>query len=101
MNSEDDTCHKVLTLREGAWFGDYQIMLNTMSDWDLVAGYDSESNLKTSRPLAMPANNIMVYELDSDKLKKFLDEYPDFRSFVITRSMARRAYLAKIKKETE
>lgn len=29
---------KSVTFRSGAWFGDYQIMLNTPADWDLVAG---------------------------------------------------------------
>ena len=35
--------HKVVTLQEGAWFGDYQVMLNIVSSWDLVAGGDEES----------------------------------------------------------
>ena len=33
---------KVVTLKMGGWFGDYQILLDLPSSWDLEAGNDKE-----------------------------------------------------------
>ena len=76
-------------------------MLNITSDWDLVAGGDIESFSKNSRPQAMPDNNIMVYMIDSELFHTFLNDYPTYRSFLVTRSLARRTYLFKVISEAE
>lgn len=89
---------KVVTLKKGSWFGDYQIMLNTRSTWDLEAGDDSEFNGR-KRPKAMPSNHVMVYSITAEKLKKILDKYPTFRSHVVTRSVLRRSHYRKMMNE--
>ena len=61
-----------MTIKKGAWFGDYQIMLNVLSSWDLVAGSDEEFNTN-KRPRNVPINEIMVYTLDGELFKNILD----------------------------
>ena len=69
---------KVVSLRSGAWFGDYQIMLGQASKWDLEAGGDHElKNVK--KPLGMPPNHVMIYKLDAELLKKTCNFYPNYR----------------------
>ena len=50
---------KVVTFKKGAWFGDYQIMLNTRSDWELEAGEDADR--KSNKGFSIPRDHIMVY----------------------------------------
>lgn len=49
----------------------------------------------------MPDDNIMVYMINSELFHTFLNEYPAYRSFVVTRSLARRTYLFKVISENE
>ena len=53
---------KLVTLKKGSWYGDYQIMLDQNSTWDLEAGNDGEWNPK-SRPVGMPHNHILAYTI--------------------------------------
>ena len=34
---EEEVKVSVVELKEGSWFGDYQILLNMKSNWDLIA----------------------------------------------------------------
>ena len=49
----------------------------------------------------MPANHIMVYLIQADRFRKLCDEYPQFRSYAITRAQARRSYFIKVAKEAQ
>lgn len=81
----------VATLKKGSWFGDYQIMVNVPSSWDLMAGGDHEFD-NTKKPKGMPKEHILVYTVHKDSLRKIMDRYPNFRSFLITRALTRRTY---------
>ena len=85
---------KIVSLRSGSWFGDYQIMLGQASNWDLEAGGDHElKNVK--KPLGMPPNHVMIYKLDAEILKKTCNWYPRFRQHLVTRSLLRRQSFIK------
>ena len=86
---EDPIRLKVVTLKKGSWFGDYQIMLDMPSYWDLVGGADNERSNK-KKPVGLPLDNIMVYKLEASFLRNILNEYPTFRSFIVNRSVLRK-----------
>ena len=85
-----------MKLKKGSWFGDYQILTNTPSEWDLIAGGDHEFNI-SKRPKGMERETILCYEIATEVLLDILDRYPEFRSFMLTRSLVRRSYFNKIK----
>jgi len=92
--------YKVVTLIQGAWIGDYQVMLDIDSSWDVQAGGDKElSNVSKKSQSSLPANMLMVYMIYGDIFRAICDEYPAFRSFIITRSQSRRSYLIKVSEE--
>jgi signal-transduction protein with cAMP-binding, CBS, and nucleotidyltransferase domain len=90
--------HKCITLKKGSWFGDYQILVGVPSEWDLVAGGDSEFNI-SKKPKGMPRDHILIYKIPSARLITILDKYPLFRSFIVTRSLIRRSYFMKVKND--
>ena len=62
---------------------------------ELVAG--SARDLKKKRSSSdISQSETMVYMLDGGFLKDLLNQYPRYRSFIITRSMVRRSYFKKI-----
>ena len=63
---------KVVTLKIGGWFGDYQILLDLPSTWDLEAGGDKEFNPK-HRIKNIPPNHIMVYMIESERFKDIIN----------------------------
>ena len=90
---------KVTTLKKGSWFGDYQIMVNVESSWDLEAGGDHEFD-KSKKPKGVAPDHILVYTIRAERLRKILNRDPVFRSFVITRSVTRRAYFTKLMEDS-
>lgn len=99
MDVHDETYRvNVATLKKGSWFGDYQIMVGVPSTWDLIAGGDHEFD-NTKKPKGMPSEHILVYTIKRDTLRRVLDRYPAFRSFVITRALTRRTYFTKMHEE--
>lgn len=78
----------------GAWFGDYQILLDVDSSWDLVAGSDKELKAK-HRVLGMPPDTIMTYMLERETFLSIIHQYPSIRSFIVTRALVRRAHFLK------
>jgi hypothetical protein len=50
---------KACTLPKGSWYGDYQILLNVTSNWDIEAGLDMKGKASNS----LPADMMQVYEL--------------------------------------
>ena len=91
---QDTIRFKVMTLKKGSWFGDYNIMLNLPSNWDLVGGGDNERSNK-KKPIGLPLDNIMVYTLEASFLRDILNEYPTFRAFIVNRSVLRKQYFLK------
>ena len=91
---------KVVTLKIGGWFGDYQIMLDLPSTWDLEAGSDKEFKNKHKINF-MPPDHIMVYKIEADRFKRIIDQHPAMRSMVVTRSLFRRAYFMKTFKDNK
>ena len=90
--------HKCVTLKKGSWFGDYQILTHVPCDWDVIAGGDQEFNT-SKKPKGMPRDHILCYHITRDRFKAILDQYPEFRSFVLTRSLVRRSYFNKVKSD--
>ena len=41
LDNGDKLRQKVVTLKEGSWFGDYQILLNVKSSWQMEASRES------------------------------------------------------------
>ena len=57
---------EAVTLKGGSWFGDYQVMLNVKTDWDLVAGEHSEGK-EHKRLRGIPSNHfVMTYQLPAN-----------------------------------
>ena len=88
--------HKCITLKKGSWYGEYEIMTQMPSQWDLVVGGDDEINI-SKKPKGMPSDHILCYNIQKDRFMDILDEYPKFRSFILLRSVERRSYFNKVK----
>ena len=86
---------KTITLKKGSWFGDFQIMLDKATTWDVQAGSDYEWN-SHNRPLGMPHEHILTYVIDAEKFIKLANRYPKFRSHIVTRSVLRRSYFKRM-----
>ena len=86
---------KVVTLSSGSWFGDYQILLKISSFWEVEVG--RSANDEQVRGLATYQSQLL--EIDADKFRELIDQYPQFRSVVVTRANYRRTYWQKIYEE--
>lgn len=62
-------------------------MMGAISTWSLVAGKKKKSELDV-----VDGNKIKVMNIEADKFRRYIDEYPDFRRFIVLRSTVRRAY---------
>ena len=82
---------KAVTLPKGSWFGDYQILLNLTTNWDIEAGINSSKRGQNN----LPADMMQVYELPADDFRNISDQYPEIRKFILIRSLVRRAYFKK------
>ena len=72
-------------------------MFNTPSLVDLIARRVKDIEEASIKDIqSMPDNYIMVYMIQVDCLRMFCDEYPEFRSFLITRTLARRLFFIKL-----
>lgn len=69
-------------------------MLDQNSTWDLVAGNDKEYEEK-NRTVGLPPNTIMTYMLEKEIFLDIINQYPRIRSFLVTRSLVRRAHFIK------
>jgi len=72
-----------IRIPERSWFGDYQVLMDVPSTWCMVAG---------KKKGAENSNMIKVMNIDAEIFRGYINEYPDFRRFVILRSTVRRAY---------
>lgn len=75
-----------IKLPQRSWFGDYQVMMGTHSTWAMIAGH------KKGPADPVEGNRMKVMNIDGEMFKRYVDEYPDFRRFIILRSTVRRAY---------
>lgn len=62
-------------------------MMGTHSTWSMIAG-----KKKGDGANQVDGNRMKVMNIDGDMFKRYIDEYPDFRRFIILRSTVRRAY---------
>ena len=85
---------KAVTLKGGSWFGDYQVLLNVKTDWDMIAGTHTPGK-EHLRARGLPLNHIMTYQLGAEFFRKAVDDYPTLRSLLIARSLFRRSYFRK------
>ena len=92
--------YKIVTLKKGSWYGDFQILLDISPDYELEAGGENEYNIKHV-PKGMFKDQIMVYTLDKDLFLETVNKYPQFRSFLVTRGVLRRQYFRKIQLDNE
>ena len=53
---------RVIELSEGSWFGDYQILFNMVSNWDLVA-QKTKKKRNSLKKLRIPYNKVLVYKI--------------------------------------
>ena len=82
---------KACTLPKGSWYGDYQILLNITSNWDIEAGLDMKGKASNS----LPTDMMQVYELPAEEFMDLMNQYIDYRRFILVRSLVRRAYFKK------
>ena len=44
IKDEEMLRFKAVTIPKGSWYGDYQILLNITSNWDIEAGLDNKKS---------------------------------------------------------
>lgn len=71
-----------IKLGERSWFGDFQVLMQVNSTWNLIA---RKKDVKDD-PL------VKIMHIEAGLFRRYVDEYPDFRRFLILRSTVRRAY---------
>jgi signal-transduction protein with cAMP-binding, CBS, and nucleotidyltransferase domain len=86
VNGEATEFH-VSNLSEGSWFGDYQILMATVSWYNVKAGFT-----KINRESRKYLNYIQVYQIEASRFKKVCKNFPEFSTFLIRRGYLRRAY---------
>lgn len=89
----------VVKLKEGSWFGDYQILLNVKSSFDLEAHEEKKSSKK--RVHIIPPGKVQVFELDAEKFLKIINRYPEYRRKVLMRANLRRCHFMKVFRENK
>lgn len=88
---------EVVKLQEGAWFGDYQIMVNMKSTWELVASQGSKE--KSGSTGRIGKGKVQVFELDKHKFTEIYNMYPEYRRFIFLRANLRRTHWLKVFEE--
>jgi len=73
-----------LKLKERSWFGDFQVLMQVNSTWNLIA-------MKNKKQIANDPL-VKIMHIEAGLFRRYVDEYPDFRRFLILRSTVRRAY---------
>jgi hypothetical protein len=62
------------------------VLMQVASTWNMVAQKHSRDKEKDDNPL------VKIMHIDAAMFRRYVDEYPDFRRFLILRSTVRRAY---------
>lgn len=71
-----------MKLIERSWYGEYQVLLNAESTFNMQAGVNKSSDI----PL------VKIMSIDAVRFRRYADEYPTFRRFMLLRCSVRRAY---------
>lgn len=79
----------IARLFDHSWFGDYQILLEVESTFELEAGKVSRQNLEEG------TNFIQVYKINGSILNEISHKYPEFRRFLLLRASQRRSHFLK------
>lgn len=87
----------VVSLKEGAWFGDYPIMAMIRTKFELRA--QSKPNKQGGDIIKISDQKIQVFKLDKDVLLSALLEFPEFKQWLFYRAMSRRIYWRKVFEE--
>ena len=82
----------IVNLPVRSWFGDYQIMLNLESSFQLEAG-KSHKNSHYGKYI------VQVYKINAEALLDIAQEYPLFRRFLLMRATKRRSHFIHILEE--
>jgi hypothetical protein len=77
-----------IKLKKRSWFGDYQVLMQVDSTWTMTAHVDDKEDKKHNTE----DHHVKIMSIDANMFRKYVDEYPDFRRFLILRSTVRRAY---------
>ena len=70
----------IARLPECSWFGDYQILLDLESTFEMEAGKLSKQDRENG------ANFIQIYKLKANVLIDLSGKYPQFRRFLLLRA---------------
>ena len=81
----DQTKVMVVGLSERSWYGDYQIMLNLESSFQLEAGSLNHND-----------QFVNVFKVKKELIIDLCTEYPLFRRFLMLRATQRRSYFVKV-----
>lgn len=87
----------IVKFKEGSWFGDYQIMLNVRSSWDLQA--TREPKEKSQVVANIPPGLVQVFSLEKHKFMKIVHRYPSMRRWLRMRANLRRSHFKKVFEE--
>ena len=82
----------IVNLPVCSWYGDFQILLDLESSFQLEAG----SSKKNS---SYGANIVQVYKLKGDTLLELAQDYPLFRRFLVVRATRRRSQFLQVFEE--
>ena len=96
MRNKEIIRFPLVKLREGSWYGDYQIMLKVKSTWELEATKEPKHNDHFAK---IPAGKMHVFTLEDKKFMKIVNKYPVFRRFMLMRSKMRRCHFRKVYEE--
>ena len=84
----------VVKLRDGGWYGDYQILLSVKSDWHLEATAAPKKKTK-----GYPDNAIQILKIDDETFLKICHQFPEFRKHLLQRAKIRRCHWKKVFEE--
>ena len=96
LKNGDKIRQKVVRLKEGSWFGDYQILLDVKSTWQMEA---SQVSKNTKGLHKIPAGKVQVFKLNKDMFMDTCNRYPEFRRWLLMRANLRRCHFMKVFEE--
>ena len=92
MQSEEIIRFPIVKLKEGSWFGDYQIMLNVRTMFELEA-------FRAPKKAKIQTGKIHVFKLNDERFMKIINRYPEFRRWMLMRAKLRRCHFKKVFEE--
>ena len=87
---------EVVKFSSGAWFGDYQLLLNISSVWDLEA---SAAPKNSTVGHTIPPGKIQVFEVEHEKFLQICNRFPTYRRWLLGRANIRRCHFMKVFEE--